>query len=248
MRPGTITRLEPRWRVTAATYRSVGGIEPLRALEDAEFAERLARHDIPLLRPADVRVRTSARADGRVTRGLSVDLAVLSWLERRRYRATDFRIEALRRPQGRDDGRRDRARQGVRRDHVAGSSARPWGLWPAPAWSTSSGSSTPDRPTAPPQRAARSGARVLQQDEIAARSSAPRLARATRCGGRFRITSADIVCFLDADTSRPEPISPARPARAALTDDTVTLVKGAFERPLNTGAVTIPTKAAASPS
>ena len=62
--------------VTAATYRRVGGIEPLRALEDAEFAERLARHRDSAA-AAGRRPRAHlGPADGRVARGLSVDLAV----------------------------------------------------------------------------------------------------------------------------------------------------------------------------
>ena len=79
--------------VTAGVYRAVGGIEPVPALEDAAFAERLTQAGIPVLRAADVRVRTSARADGRAARGLSVDLAVSSWAARRRYVAS-----AVRRP------------------------------------------------------------------------------------------------------------------------------------------------------
>ena len=47
--------------VTAGVYRAVGGLEPLAALEDAAFAERLAQAGIPILRSDDVRVRTSAR-------------------------------------------------------------------------------------------------------------------------------------------------------------------------------------------
>ena len=65
--------------VTAAAYRAVGGIEPLAALEDAAFAERLAAARDPDPAPADVRVATSARTDGRAARGLSVDLAVSTW-------------------------------------------------------------------------------------------------------------------------------------------------------------------------
>ena len=86
--------------VTAATYREVGGIEPLPVLEDAGFAERLASHRVTLLRPADVHVVTSARPDGRVSRGLSVDLALSSWFERRRYRAGDFSVDELRARKG----------------------------------------------------------------------------------------------------------------------------------------------------
>ncbi len=67
--------------LTAATYRRVGGIEPLAVLEDAAFAERLRAFGIPVLRAGDVRVRTSARREGRTARGLAVDLAALTALE-----------------------------------------------------------------------------------------------------------------------------------------------------------------------
>ena len=82
---------------------AVGGIEPLSAtLEDAGFADRLARHGVPLLRSS--KVRTSAGPHGRVGRELSVDLAVASWLERGRYELTDFNIAQLQSCQGRDEG------------------------------------------------------------------------------------------------------------------------------------------------
>ena len=65
------------------------------ALEDAAFAQRLHAHGIPILRAADVRVRTSARLDGRAARGLSVDLAVSAWRERRRFRPSEFGARQL---------------------------------------------------------------------------------------------------------------------------------------------------------
>ena len=51
--------------VTAQTYRRVGGLDACAALEDQAFGAKLARHGIPVVRAADVRVRTSARTDGR---------------------------------------------------------------------------------------------------------------------------------------------------------------------------------------
>ncbi|MDW5597193.1 glycosyltransferase [Conexibacter stalactiti] len=63
--------------VTAAVYAAVGGIEPRPLLEDDAFAERLRRHGVPIVRPLDVRVTTSARTDGRAARGLARDLATL---------------------------------------------------------------------------------------------------------------------------------------------------------------------------
>ena len=48
--------------ITASAYRSVGGLEPLGALEDAAFATRLTARGVPVLRATDVEVHTSARA------------------------------------------------------------------------------------------------------------------------------------------------------------------------------------------
>lgn len=61
--------------VTAEIYRRVGGIPPVGALEDAAFAQRLARHGVPIARAANVVVQTSARTRGRASRGLAHDLA-----------------------------------------------------------------------------------------------------------------------------------------------------------------------------
>jgi len=72
--------------VTADAYRRAGGLGRGRSLEDREFADTLIEHGIPILRPDDVRVRTSARTGGRADRGLSVDLKLSTWLERRTSR------------------------------------------------------------------------------------------------------------------------------------------------------------------
>ena len=81
--------------VNAEVYRQVGGIGASRALEDEEFAGTLARHKIPIPAAGDVRVRTAVRTNGRAARGLSVDLAVSTWLARRRYTAAEFHLEEL---------------------------------------------------------------------------------------------------------------------------------------------------------
>ena len=49
--------------VTAEVYRRVGGLDPAPALEDEAFANLLRARGIPILRAADVRVRTAARTD-----------------------------------------------------------------------------------------------------------------------------------------------------------------------------------------
>jgi glycosyltransferase involved in cell wall biosynthesis len=224
--------------VTAATYRRVGGIEPLRALEDAEFAERLARHRIPLLRPADVRVRTSARPDGRVSQGLSVDLAVASWLECRRYRASDFSVPELRARKGTTTisvivPAKECADTipGVLRE-TAGPLAQAGLVDELVVVDAASADGTA-------QAAARFGARVLQQDQIAPELG-PALGKGDAMWRALQQTGGDIVCFLDADTADPSPDHLLGLLGPVLTDDAVALVKGAFERPLNTGSVTLP--------
>ena len=61
--------------LTAAVYTQVGGLEPLTTLEDEHLERALRHHHIPIHRLLSVRVTTSPRLEGRVTRGLSYDLA-----------------------------------------------------------------------------------------------------------------------------------------------------------------------------
>ncbi len=76
--------------LTAATYREIGGLEPRAALED-EYLERVLRQrSIPIERPLSVRVVTSDRLAGRAHRGLSRDLALISWSRRNTFHARDF--------------------------------------------------------------------------------------------------------------------------------------------------------------
>lgn len=61
--------------LTAETYREVGGLEPVTALEDEALGGVLCRRGIPIDRLLSVRVTTSARLVGRAERGLAHDLA-----------------------------------------------------------------------------------------------------------------------------------------------------------------------------
>lgn len=226
--------------VVAETYRQVGGIEPLRALEDAGFADRLAQHRIPLLRAADVRVRTSARADGRVSRGLSIDLALSTWLERRRYVASDFSIEDL------------LVRKGATTvsvivpakecaltiDGVLRTTARPLMDAGLVDELVVVDAGSPDGTAA---AAAGCGARVLQQDRVAAHLG-PALGKGDAMWRALRETQGDIVCFLDADTVDPHPDHLLGLLGPILSDDTLALIKGAFERPLDTGTAKLPSE------
>jgi glucosyl-3-phosphoglycerate synthase len=224
--------------VTAATYRDVGGIEPLAALEDAGFAARLTQHGVQILRAADVKVQTSARSDGRVARGLSVDLAVSTWSERRRYRAVDFPLGRL---------QADKADHAVTVivptkecaetiDAVLTRTVTPLAelglideLVVVDAGSRDG--------TA--EIAAAAGARVVQQDELVHEQGVA-LGKGDAMWRALQVTDGDIVCFLDGDTADPSPIHLQGLLGPLLADRSIAMVKGAFDRPMQAGAVTLP--------
>lgn len=81
--------------LTAAAYRRCGGLPVRAALEDEALAQALLRQGIPIHRSRRVKVRTSARTDGRAPRGLAQDLTRADWRARRTYRANEFPLERL---------------------------------------------------------------------------------------------------------------------------------------------------------
>ncbi|HEX4281242.1 MAG TPA: glucosyl-3-phosphoglycerate synthase [Solirubrobacteraceae bacterium] len=224
--------------VTAGAYRAVGGLEPMVALEDATFAERLAGYGIPILRPGDVRVRTSARATGRAARGLAVDLAVSTWAARRRYTADDFPPELLRRHKASTtvgvviptkecaDTLGDVLARTVQPLRDAGVIDDVLVVDAASADGTA-------------QIAREAGARVIEQDEVLA-DHGPALGKGDAMWRALHATSTDVVCFLDGDTGNPHPHHLQGLIGPLLADPTLQLVKGAFDRPLLAGGVALP--------
>jgi glucosyl-3-phosphoglycerate synthase len=81
--------------LTAAAYQRCGGLPVRAALEDEALAQALIRQGIAIHRSRRVRVRTSARTDGRAPRGLAQDLGRADWRARRTYHASDFPLERL---------------------------------------------------------------------------------------------------------------------------------------------------------
>jgi glucosyl-3-phosphoglycerate synthase len=81
--------------LTAAAYRRCGGLPVRAALEDEALAQALTRQGIAIHRSRRVRVRTSARTDGRAPRGLAQDLTRADWRARRTYHANEFPLERL---------------------------------------------------------------------------------------------------------------------------------------------------------
>ncbi|MGH2877891.1 MAG: glucosyl-3-phosphoglycerate synthase, partial [Solirubrobacteraceae bacterium] len=223
--------------VTADVYRDVGGIEPLAALEDAGFAARLDQHGIPILRASDVRVRTSARSDGRAPRGLSVDLAVSRWYERRRFGAEQFDAERLAALRGATAvtvivPTRECAAtiDGVLRRTVAPCAAA--GLVDEVVVVDAESRDGTELV------AVAAGARVLQQDRLA-RELGPALGKGDAMWRALQATGGDIVCFLDGDTEDADPRHLLGLLGPLLCDESVALVKGAFERPLRAGSVSL---------
>jgi glucosyl-3-phosphoglycerate synthase len=223
--------------VTLATYREVGGLEPTAALEDEAFLTRLRRFGVPILYASDVVVRTSPRFDGRARRGLSVDLAVSAWRERRRYAAGDFSLTKLR-----------EAKRGTTvtvviptkhcEDTIAGVLERTVapsgnaGLVDDVVVIDSGGGDHTS------QRARASGARVVYQDAILPEYG-PALGKGDAMWRALDATGGDVVCFLDGDTEDPHPHHLQGLIGPLLCEPSVALVKGAFERPLRSGNRTL---------
>ncbi len=227
--------------ITAAAYRAVGGLEPVSALEDAAFAGRLEQHRVPILRAGDVRVRTSARSQGRVAHGLSVDLEVSIWAERRRYRAAAF----------------DLAELGAKKRTTSVSV-----VIPTKECADTIGSVI--RQTVGPLTelglvdellvvdagskdgtaavAGAAGASTLDQDEILP-DWGPAVGKGDAMWRALSVTSGEVVCFLDGDTRNPHRRHLQGLLGPILADDSVRLVKGAFERPLQSGDASLPHEA-----
>jgi glucosyl-3-phosphoglycerate synthase len=224
--------------VTAAVYREVGGLEPLASLEDAAFETRLREHGIPVVRAADVRVRTSARLSGRAGRGLAVDIAVATWAERRRYDATDFSVARLLEAKGTSSvtviiptKQCATTIGGVLRDTV-GPLVRAGAVDDVVVIDAASADGT--------EAVARTcGARVLQQDELLPEYGAA-LGKGDAMWRALHATDGDIVCFLDGDTADPDSCHLRGLLGPLLTDPSVALVKGAFDRPLRVGETELP--------
>jgi glucosyl-3-phosphoglycerate synthase len=75
------------------------------------------------------------------------------------------------------------------------------------------------------------GARVVQQDEVLA-GAGPTLGKGDAMWRSLAVTGGQIVCFLDGDTADPDPCHLQGLIGPLLLDPDLTLVKGAFERPL----------------
>ncbi len=224
--------------VSAATYREVGGLEPLAVLEDAAFATRLRAAGVPIHRAGDVRVSTSARSRGRVDRGLSVDLAVSLWRERNRFARGAFdaaRLAAVK------SGTEITVIIPTKRcaDTVGGVLTETVG--PLRRAGLVDRVVVIDAASADGTAAlvARAGVEILQQDAVQA-GYGPALGKGDAMWRALSVTDGDIVCFLDGDTADPCPEHLLGLIGPLLTRPELALVKGAFARPLSAGDQLLP--------
>ncbi len=224
--------------VTAGLYQRVGGLEPVAGLEDARFAARLIDHGVSILRATDVRVRTSARSVGRAARGLSVDLAVSSWLDRRRYVAAAYQPATLRKLKATTS-----IAVVIPTKECAETLASVLSQTVGPVRDaglvdevlvidadSADGSAT---------LAQASGADVVQEDDVLPQYG-PALGKGDAMWRGVSLTQADIICFLDGDTINPHPDHLQGLIGPLLADRSLQLVKGSFERPLRVGGVDLP--------
>ena len=232
--------------VTAAVYRQVGGLEAVPALEDATFEARLRAHGIAILRAADVRVRTSTRADGRAPRGLAIDMAVSTWSERRRYDTTEFPLRRLVSAK-----RATSVTVIIPTKQCAHTVAGVVDRTVAPLRDAALVDDVVVVDAASSDRtdsiAAEAGARVLQEGDLLLEYGAA-LGKGDAMWRALHATSGEVVCFLDGDTTDPDPCHLQGLLGPLLTDPSVR-----SSRELSTGRCesakpSLRTKAAASPS
>jgi glycosyltransferase involved in cell wall biosynthesis len=224
--------------ITAATYRDVGGLEPLASLEDQHFALRLTERGVPIVRAADVRVATSARAHGRAARGLSVDLEISNWCERRRYRADALSLERLASLPSRPTvsviipTRECAETIGAVLERTVAPLTAAGLIDEVIVVDAASADGTA-------ARARRPGVAVLGQNELLSEYG-PALGKGDAMWRALSVASGEIVCFLDGDTADPEPQHLVGTLGPLLTERSLRLVKGSFERPLVTGEASLP--------
>jgi glycosyltransferase involved in cell wall biosynthesis len=222
--------------VTAQTYRDIGGLPAVEALEDEALQRALEDRGIPIVRSDDVQVTTSARTNGRAPRGLAHDLALADWRARRSFQADEFDAQEL-------------------VDHKTGAisvilPAREVADTIAPIIDAIDGlrelglvdeilvvdSASRDGTAA---IAAAHGASVLQEDDLLGEHG-PARGKGDALWRALSVARGEIVVFLDADTRDFTPGFVVGLLGPLLSQREIRFVKGAFRRPLEVGGCVIP--------
>ena len=222
--------------ISARAYESVGGMEPLIALEDEAFERRLTRARLRIARPADVQVTTSARTTGRAPRGLSTDLALGEWGRRRTWEASAGDEEEIAEIKDRTVSVVLPAREvAATIGSIVGSIDRLRELGLVDELIVVDAASADGTARV----AAGAGARVLQESEVLA-DYGPCLGKGDAMWRAVAEAAGDIVVFCDADTTDFSSAFVTGLLLPILREPGVGLVKGSFERPLRAGGEVIP--------
>jgi len=217
--------------VTPRAYRQAGGMAWMAALEDQELEDRLHGVGVEIHRLRPVSVVTAARTEGRAERGLARDLELARWLAERRYAGADFSLDGL----------------------LAAKATSIAAILPARECAATIG---PILDAIAPLRSAGLLDELIVVDAdssdgtaaIAVEHGATVFSESTLgpdlglCRGKgdamwraAGATDAELIVYLDADTTDLHPGFLLGLLGPAVTDPTIALVKGAFRRPLSLG-------------
>ncbi len=217
--------------LTAAAYERCGGLPVRAALEDEALAQALTRHGIAIHRSRRVRVRTSARTDGRAPRGLAQDLTRADWRARRAHRADEFPVERLLAVKQSTVALVLPAREVAQTiEPIAQTAARLRDIGVLDEVLVVDAASQ-DRTAA---IACRAGLRVVQESELLSECG-PAQGKGDAMWRGLAATASEIVAFADTDTEDFHEGFLLGLLGPLLCDPDVQLVKGTFRRPFRNG-------------
>jgi glucosyl-3-phosphoglycerate synthase len=219
--------------LTATTYRECGGLPVSAALEDEALERELANRGIPIHRSSSVRVRTSARTEGRAPRGLAHDLTVTDWRARRSFQAEQFSLERLLAAKRESVAvvlptREVAATIGAIAERVAELQAA--GLIDeALLIDSASVDGTAEI-------AAASGLTVVQEDAVAPEHG-PAQGKGDAMWRALQVVKSEIVAYIDADSESFHAGFLTGLLGPLICEPQIQFVKGCFERPFRDGSV-----------
>jgi len=217
--------------LTAAAYRRCGGLPVRAALEDEALGEALTRQGIAIHRSRRVRVRTSARTDGRAPRGLAQDLTRADWRARRTYHADEFPLERLLAAKRHTVALLLPAREVAQTiAPIAKMAARLKDAGLLDEVLVIDAASQDDTATI----ACQAGLRVAQESELLSEYG-PAQGKGDAMWRGLAATDSEIVAFADTDTENFHEGFLLGLIGPLLCDPEIQLVKGAFRRPFRNG-------------
>jgi glucosyl-3-phosphoglycerate synthase len=217
--------------LTAAAYQRCGGLPVRAALEDEALAQALTRQGIAIHRSRRVRVRTSARTDGRAPRGLAQDLTRADWRARRTYHADEFSLKRLLAVKQHTVALLLPAREVAQTiAPIAETAARLKDAGLLDEVLVIDAASRDDTATI----VRRIGLRIAQESELLSEHG-PALGKGDAMWRGLAATDSEIVAFADTDTEDFHEGFLLGLIGPLLCDPDIQLVKGAFRRPFRNG-------------